>query len=275
MATANMLKKFALWAMTGCLVAAFPSMAAAPPAGSETDAEDHMREELGVNPFTTPSIQMVLTDLDRLKPIPFEFVRRDIPQGVYTNRAQIALNFGALIADGFLIVASENRTGIEKVGAALLKQARTLGVGDYVTRHSQSLSELAAHDRWGKLKEELIATQADVEKAMIALHDEELAHLVSLGGWLRGLEMTSAILSKDYDAAKAAVLLKKDLVDYFLDRLTSLNPSLRRTKLIEGIVSSLQRIRARIASAATIDQAGAAELYELAKGANRIITEPR
>ncbi|MDP9292246.1 MAG: hypothetical protein M3O82_07780 [Verrucomicrobiota bacterium] len=275
MAAAIMLKKFAPLAIAGSFFTAGATALAASSPAPESDGEDHMREELGVNNFTTPSIQSVLTDLDRLKPIPFEFVQREIPQAAYTNRAQLALNFGALIADGFLIVAAENRTGIEKVGTALLKEAKVLGVGDYVTRHSQSLSELAAHDHWSKLKDELIATQSDIEKAMIALHDEELAHLVSLGGWLRGLEMTSAILSKEYDPAKAAVLSKKELADYFIERLESLNPSLRRTKLIDEVFSRLQQIREKIAADTPVGQTQADEISELAKQANLVITTPR
>jgi len=43
---------------------------------------------------------------------------------------------------------------------------------------------------WRALRKELIATQADVEQAMIELRDQRLAHLISLGGCLRGLEIS-------------------------------------------------------------------------------------
>ena len=41
------------------------------------------------------------------------------------------------------------------------------------------------------MREELIRTQADVEKTMIDLHDEEMAHMISLGGWLRGFQLAA------------------------------------------------------------------------------------
>jgi predicted short-subunit dehydrogenase-like oxidoreductase (DUF2520 family) len=46
-------------------------------------------------------------------------------------------------------------------------------VADRVTRHSASLTELARRGDWSAVRKELIATQADVEQAMVELHDQK------------------------------------------------------------------------------------------------------
>jgi hypothetical protein len=38
--------------------------------------EEHEREELGVNPYTAPSIALIFKQLDELKPFPFERLKQ-------------------------------------------------------------------------------------------------------------------------------------------------------------------------------------------------------
>ena len=175
--------------------------------GAETrpkDDIDHIREELGVNEFTAPSIEIVLRELNDLKPIPFDAAWRDLPDATPQNRPQLALGMGAIIADGFLAVAAEKQARIEPVGRALFKYARGLGVADHVARHSRVILEKAARGQWKDIKQELIRTQAEVESAMLGLKDEEIAHLVALGGWLRGMEMTSSVVAETLFAGARA-----------------------------------------------------------------------
>jgi hypothetical protein len=75
--------------------------ASPPPVGQE-----HEFEELGVNRYTAPSIAQIFKQLDELKPLPFDQLKRDIPQAVGATREQKGLIFGELIADGFLLVRS-------------------------------------------------------------------------------------------------------------------------------------------------------------------------
>jgi len=39
--------------------------------------QGYEREELGVNPYTAPSIARILQQLDELKPMPFEQLQRE------------------------------------------------------------------------------------------------------------------------------------------------------------------------------------------------------
>ncbi len=214
----------------------------AAPKPSEEDIE-HIREELGVNGFTAPSIEVILQELDSLKPIPFDKVWREVPENTPQDRFRLALSTGAVIADGFLAVASEKQSRIEPVGRALLRLAKGLGVSDRVSKHSRSILEKAARQQWGDIKQELVRTQAEVETAMMGLKDEEIAHLVALGGWLRALEITSSIASDDYTPERARRLIQPELLDYFLDRVSTLNPTFKKTKLGQELEKDLQEVK--------------------------------
>ena len=158
-------------------------------------AKEYQREELGVNPYTAPSVADIFQQLDDLKPLPFEQLKRDFPQATHSGREQMGMVFGGLIADGFLIVECQKSNLVEDLGRVLLRQARSLGVGDRVMRHSASLTELGKRGDWTAMRKELIATQKDVEQSMIELRDQKMAHLISLGGWLRGVGNIRTLLN--------------------------------------------------------------------------------
>jgi hypothetical protein len=213
-------------------------------APKESEDMEHIREELGVNEFTAPSIDLVFEELGTLGAIPFEKVWRDLPDSVPQSRSQLALASGAVIADGFLAVTAQKQSRIEPVGRVLLKLAKGLGVGEHVTKHSRSILEKAAKQNWDGVKKELVRAQADVEAAMLGLKDEELAHLVALGGWLRGLEMTTGIVTEEYTPEKARRLIQPELMDYFIDRVETLNPVFKKTKLGQTLEKNLKEIKA-------------------------------
>lgn len=204
---------------------------------------DHKREELGINPYTAPSLADIFQQLDDLKPLPFEQLRREFPQAAHSNREQMGLIFGSLIADGFLIVECQKKNLVEDLGRVLLRQARSLGVGDRVMRHSASLTEQGKKGDWTAVRSELISTQQDVEQAMSDLRDQKMAHLISLGGWLRGLEITSGAVEANYTPDRAAVLWQRDLINYFAEEIRTLPPATAHTPLFEKIRGGVEAIR--------------------------------
>jgi hypothetical protein len=208
--------------------------------------DSHFREEQGINEYTTPSIDKLFQMLDSLKPIPNQELARPPQPRRLDNRIRYALSFGVLIGDGFLAVEAEDTKAIEPLGRELLRRAKGLGVQQRVNRHSKELLELAKRSDWKALRKELIVTQNDVENAMLDLRDEEMAHLLSLGGWIRGLEIAAASVAADWTPERVAKLRQMELLDYFLQQLDTLSPPLKSTPLISRIISALKDVRQRL-----------------------------
>ncbi len=212
--------------------------------------EKYEREELGVNIYTAPSIERIFQQLDALRPLPFEQLQREFPKASPASREQKGLIFGGLVADGFLVVEAARKSAVDDLGRVLLREARGLGVADRVTRHSASLTDLARRGKWLAVRKELIATQADVEQAMIELRDQKMAHLISLGGWLRGLEISAAAIELNFSPQRANVLAQQDLVDYFVGELKTLPPAQARTPFFEKIRAGVSAISVSLSKAA-------------------------
>ncbi|MEM7383686.1 MAG: hypothetical protein AAF514_01970 [Verrucomicrobiota bacterium] len=207
-------------------------------------ADDHVREEFGVNQFTTPSIEKIFEDLAALGDLSFGKVRRPIPEHPGRQRALVALNLGMLIADGFLAVQCEKTNDLEAIGRAFFSHAKLLGVGERMNRHTKSLLDYSVAEKWDLLKAELVATQADVEAEMVSIRDGDIAHLLSLGGWLRALQIATAATEKDFSPEKAARITRRDLADYYLAQLATLEEDLLSEEVKKHLTRELERIRA-------------------------------
>jgi hypothetical protein len=219
-----------------------PELPPVPVVDGEIDMEQ-IREELGVNAFTAPSIENILAELMDLRPIPLDKLWRDFSGDTPQDRALIAISSGRVIADGLLAVIAERPSRVEPCARALARYAKGLGVSDHVNKHSKSILEKAAKESWLEVRRELVKAQADIEAGMMALKDEEIAHLVSLGGWIRGIEIVAALVAMDYSPERAQRLVQPEALDYFIDRIGTLNPRLRRNELFNVIETNLKAIR--------------------------------
>src|SRR5712692_6523699 len=73
----------------------------------------------------------------------------------YRNRAQIALNLGGLIADGFIAVEAQDSQQVKNIGADIIKMAKALGVSEKVLGRGNSINQFAENNEWSTLQEEL------------------------------------------------------------------------------------------------------------------------
>lgn len=205
--------------------------------------DEHLREEMGVNQFTTPSIRKIFDDLKRMRPLPYDELKRPLPTETPQDRTKLALSVGLLLADGFFAVEAEQFFDLEPIGRVLLNHAKVLGSGTRISSHMKSVLEKGAKGEWDALKEELVRTQKDVEKEMVLIRDVDAANLISLAGWLRAFEIGCASSLNPYDPAKASVLARPEIVEYFVLNLETLEPRIQQNKLISRIRANLLTIQ--------------------------------
>src|SRR6267378_8012882 len=140
----------------------------------------------------------------------------------FTERPRIALLLGAVIADGFIAVQAEDAPAVKEIGQRVLNLSKGIGVGNSITPHAKAITEAADKRNWENVRQELDRTQNSVQQAMNEVHDEKLSQLVSLGGWLRGTEVLTSVVSKHFSADGAELLHQPDLLSYFQTRLQAM-----------------------------------------------------
>lgn len=233
--------------------------------------DPHVREELGVNEFTAPSIKRIFDDLDKLAPLRADEVIHEVPQRMPLNRADLALEIGFFIADGFIAVQAGQMQKIEGLAKELSRYSRALGAGERVNRHAASLLENARDNNLEALKKELTATQRDVETDLIHLRDVDLAHLISLGGWIRALEVGSHAVKLKYTPERARRLYREDIADYYEGSIGALDPRVSERKDMKQMRTIIAGLRT-IMTLADDDEPTEKGIEEISAAARKLAT---
>ena len=169
-----------------------------------------------------------------------EYVRNDKGAN-FTERPRIALLLGTVIADGFIAVQAQDAPTVKEIGQRVLNLSRGIGVGSSITPHAKAITEAADKRKWDAVRQELDRTQNSVQQAMNEVHDQKLSQLVSLGGWLRGTEVLTAVVHKRFSPDGAELLHQPDLLNYFQDKLEAMPEY--NMKLLQDIQSALVEVR--------------------------------
>lgn len=169
------------------------------------------------------------------------YYREPIPTA-FSNRAQIALALGTLLADGYVAVEAMDPQQVKNVGSDLMALAKSLGVGDDILARGNSITNFAENNDWNTLMEELEATQNEVRRLMVQMRDQDLVVLVNLGGWIRGAEVVSSAILDDYRPESARILRQPELVQYLRQQLDELAEPLKRDPLVKQLREQLIEI---------------------------------
>ena len=159
------------------------------------------------------------------------------------GKEQISLLLGIVIADGFVAVEAENAEEVKAIGNSVRTLAKTIGVEKAVSRRANSIVEFAEKRRWVEVRKELDLALADVRQAMQELNSDSLAQLVSLGGWIRGTEALSTVVSKSFSKDGAELLYQPVLVEHFNLRLQALPDAAKSLPVIAKVLAGLSEIQ--------------------------------
>ncbi|MFT4550211.1 MAG: hypothetical protein ACI8XO_004849 [Verrucomicrobiales bacterium] len=160
----------------------------------------------------------------------------------FRNRSRLALAFGVAVADGFIAVQAQNKNGIEQAGRTVLKLSEALGLKDRVLKHTQAIIRAADQDQWDAVRQELDRTQKTVRETMEEMRDGDLANCVSVGGWIRGTEAMTSLISKSYKTEQAELLNQPDLALHFSELIGEMGKDVLRVPQIKAADACLKQI---------------------------------
>jgi hypothetical protein len=140
----------------------------------------------------------------------------------FTEPPRIALLLGAVIADGFVAVQAQDAPAVKEIGQRVQSLARGIGVERSITAHAKAIIDSANRKKWENVRQELDRTQNSVQQAMNELHDEKLSQLVSLGGWLRGTQVLTSVVRRNFTPDGAELLHQPDLLTHFQSELANM-----------------------------------------------------
>jgi hypothetical protein len=156
---------------------------------------------------------------------------------------QQALYLGTVIAEGFIAVEAQDAPEVINIGRSVLKLSQALGVEKAVQKRANAIIAAANKPDWPLVRQELDGALTVVKDALNKLQSPELAHLVSLGGWVRGTEALCEVIIRDYKPDAADLLHQPALVRHFIDRLDGLKDRFKKEPLVSKSIEALSKIQ--------------------------------
>ncbi len=217
-----------------------PAATAAPEAPPLT--AEQMSGSLTVDAVTIPSPGELFAALNKQCKPNWTAQYRGPIGTAYSDRAQAALNLGGLIADGYIAVEAKDGQQVKNLGRDILVLAKNLGISKDILARGSSIQQFADDNDWNSLKEDLEALQNEVKLEMDNLHDEELVTLLNLGGWIRGTQVVSDVVLKNFSQETSCILRQPALAGYLRLKLDKLSPKVRDTPLIKAVGTGLDSL---------------------------------
>ena len=197
-----------------------------------------------VQDVVVPVPSEIFSVLDKIgKPHWGEVLRSTKNVATPSDREQIALLLGTVIAEGFIAVEAENTDEVKAIGRVVIQLSDALNVGKSVRKRANAIIDGADKKEWKGVRQELDKAQHDVQDAMREMNDENYAQLVSLGGWLRGTEALATVVKQDYKRDGADLLHQPALVDYFSRRIEGMSKKIKDKALVKKMQKGLSEIR--------------------------------
>ena len=190
-----------------------------------------------------------------------EHVRSDKGSN-FIERPRVALLLGTVIADGFIAVQAQDAPTVKDIGQRVLALAKQIGVGSSITPHAKAIIEAADKRKWENVRQELDRTQNSVQQAMNEVQDQKLSELVSLGGWLRGTQVLTSVVSKQFSHAGAELLHQPDLVDHFQTQLQSM-PERYNVAIVRQVQAALGEVKPLIEGTGQISATSVKKINEI------------
>ncbi len=203
---------------------------------------DQLAKAARSDSITIPTPGELFTALEKSGKINWAGQYRGPMPVTYSNRAQIALNLGGLIADGFIAVEAKDGQQVKNIGSDIIKLAKALGVSEKLLGRGSSINEFAENNEWDTLQEELEATQNEVKSSMQSHADQDLVILVTLGGWIRGTQVVTSTIVQNYGEQSAKVLRQPALVHFMQSKVNEISPELRNEPLVKDVSNELGKI---------------------------------
>lgn len=169
-----------------------------------------------------------------------QLVRVGTPEST-ASRAQIALALGTLVADGYIAVEAQDSQGVKNIGKEIINLAKKLNVSQSVLGRGNSINDFAENNDWNALREELEATQNEVKLSMEDQKDGSLVTLVTLGAWLRGMDIVSGLVDATYTPESARLLHQPAIIEYLLAQIGTLPSGMQEDDLVKNIKSALEK----------------------------------
>jgi len=184
--------------------------------------------------LTVPSSAEMFAAFEKsLRPTWANYVRQGTPP-VSSQRMTIAFLIGTCLADANLAAQVQDAQAVRNIIKEVLALAKKLNVAQAVAMRSNSIADFSAAGDWPSVRGEIEAIENEIKLDLLEQKDEHLAPIISIGQWMRAMEICTELLTKPHTTETpqpppdAAQLLRQgNVLDFLIENIDSALPAVR------------------------------------------------
>lgn len=220
--------------------------ALAEPAGPQPLTPEQIREAEFLDGLSIPNPGELFAALGKSGKPDWAALFRKQPPASHITRPLIALNLGIRLADAFLAAEAQDRQQVKNVSMEIKLIAKGLGLEQDFMVRSNSIADFADSRQWDALFEEIEAVRGELAATMEGQRDADLVMLMSLGCWLRSVDIATAELVANYSPEDVNILRGSAIGEFFSTRLNALPAKTRAIPVITEIQQRLPELSAAL-----------------------------
>lgn len=159
----------------------------------------------------------------------------------YTNKYTTALNLGTRICDSFVAVQAKDQNKFADMSTTVAGLSNKLGANIEQALNDKMFA-FVKQGKWAEVRTMLDDQQTTVKEKLNRL-DKDAAILVTIGGWLEGLNVVTKSLSANYNADATGIIRNPKLVEYLIGELNGLSATAKGNELVKTLAPKFGEIR--------------------------------
>jgi len=177
----------------------------------------------------------------------FKFTGEITPEksNKYAGSVKIALNLGSRCTDGIMMVYGEKKSSdqaLDDLGQTILKLTEDLGLENNLKGIDPLKGALKSKNQ-DEIRKSIDNLFAESELFLRQRDDNDLAMLVSLGGWIELMYYASGELSTNYQPQSSKVLALDNIVSVYINALSKLKTFVQESPVLLTIAKQLPDIK--------------------------------
>jgi hypothetical protein len=226
--------------LVGLLAAARASLAQTAPAEDFTQNPDS---------FLVPPPEAVCNALAKVPNIDFTKLAAqgappiDVAKMKAMSPDAKAVHLGVRAADAYVAVMAKDAAAFRRASDAIQVLSSEFALNDTMFRKITTANKMAEGARWSDLRIVLETFRGDVLRELKLNRNQDAVTLATIGGWLRGLQLSTLALTMNYDADASRLLRQPTLVAHLKRRQNALGPEAKDEPFVELLGIRIEDIR--------------------------------
>lgn len=184
----------------------------------------------------------------------------------YTNKYTTALNLGTRICDAFVAIQGKDQNKFADMATTVAGLSGKLNANIEQSLNDKMFA-LVKQGKWTEVRSMLDDQQTTVKEKLNRL-DKDAAILVTIGGWLEGLNVVTKSLASNYTADATGIIRNPKLVEYLIGEVNGLSATAKGNDLVKTITTKLGEIKTLVSveKGKPIPQDSVKKLAEISAG---------